>query len=79
MIQTFWRPLSVVYDTANYGRNTIATKRQFTAIYDCKLYKTTVYIIVYDCLDDCIKTWRRTQKHFCYCKKHLKLKETVFL
>jgi hypothetical protein len=32
-------------------RNTVPTKRQFADIYDRKLYKTTVYIIIFGRLD----------------------------
>jgi len=36
-----------------HDRDIVPTRRQFINIYDCKLYKTTVYIIVFDHLDRC--------------------------
>jgi hypothetical protein len=43
--------LSLLPRSNQHGRNTVPTKRQFTDIYDRKLCKTTVYIIVFDCLN----------------------------
>jgi hypothetical protein len=51
--RTIWWSFSSVYDKIKHDHNTVATKRQFTDIYDCKLYEMTVYIIVFDCLDYC--------------------------
>ncbi len=47
------RSFSTVYGTIKYGRNTVPTKRQFADIYDPKLYKTRVSIIVFGRLDHC--------------------------
>ncbi len=41
-----------MHGAIKYGRNTIVTKRQFTGIYERKLHKTMVSIIVFGRLSD---------------------------
>ncbi len=39
--------ISAVYGSMKYGRSIARIKRQFTAIYDSKLYETKAYVIVF--------------------------------